>query len=189
MIDSKHEMAAPREETLTLWEWAWRRCKETQPHPPCLPGPTKEKPQQHNQTLHHKKKATNYQPKLQQACTCKLTVPSTVMRTSPWEIGWDNSTTILPCTSSCKKRTHTKRSKLWDLFGTKLSEKAQNLKQDRTADSKRREESTDGRYMRLDRWSLISIDIGDSKIGDGQVSSPAARDRFLAGTSLRPSVN
>lgn len=127
-------MAAPREETLTLSEWAWRRCKETQPHPPCLPGPTKEKPQQHNQTLHHKKKATNYQPKLQQACTCKLTVPSTVMRTSPWEIGWDNSTTILPCTSSCKKRTHTKRSKLWDLFGTKLSEKAQNLQQDRTAD-------------------------------------------------------
>lgn len=127
-------MAAPREETLTLSEWAWRRCKETQPHPPCLPGPTKEKPQQHNQTLHHKKKATNYQPKLQQACTCKLTVPSTVMRTSPWEIGWDNSTTILPCTSSCKKRTHTQRSKLWDLFGTKLSEKAQNLQQDRTAD-------------------------------------------------------
>lgn len=112
MIDSKHEMAAPREETLTLWEWAWRRCKETQPHPPCLPGPTKEKPQQHNQTLHHKKKATNYQPKLQQACTCKLTVPSTVMRTSPWEIGWDNSTTILPCTSSCKKHTHKKRHTL-----------------------------------------------------------------------------
>lgn len=56
----------------------------------------------------HKKKATNYQPKQQQACTCKLTVPSTVMRTPPWEIGWDNSTTILPCTSSCKK-THTEK--------------------------------------------------------------------------------
>lgn len=108
-------MAAPREETLTLWEWAWRRCKETQPHPPCLPGPTKEKPQQHNQTLHHKKKATNYQPKLQQACTCKLTVPSTVMRTSPWEIGWDNSTTILPCTSSCKK-THTQKEAHFETY-------------------------------------------------------------------------